>query len=518
LLSLLSALVNPPCSSLAGEQGTSHRVVSGDVEEGVGWWRLLPSHSLNCLELQKFSMSAEARLQKATEMASSTSTTSEVQKAHYSPPWSDMSIIGVAGASGSGKTSLAIEIVRKLDLPWVIILSIDSFYKSLSPEENRLAHLNEWDLDSPKSIDFDLLYEKLKELKQGKRVDIPIYSFEQHQRTSETMSIYSPHVVILEGILALNDERILKMLDMKVFVEADPDVCLSRRIVRDVRERGRTIEGTIKQWFGYVKPVFQKYVEPQREVADLIVPRGMLNTMAIEMIANQTRQMLKAKSRRHNMELQRLGEAFDSSSLSDNVLIFDQGPQVKGISTILRNPLTLEEEFIFYFNRLTAMLIEKALDCHNYLPTKVTTKAGTYDGLKSAGKISAVVVLRGGSAMEPGLKRTIPDCMTGRMLIQSNLRTGEPELHYLKLFSDIADHETVLLLDPQMSSGGAALMAVKVLVDHGVAERRIVFVTCSAGRRGVSRLTAVFPKIKVVAAELGDDYEKRWIEEKYFGC
>jgi uridine kinase len=158
------------------------------------------------------------------------------------------------------------------------------------------------------------------------------------------------------------------------------------------------------------------------------------------------------------------------------------------------------------------------LDCHNYLPAKVTTQAGAYDGLKSAGKISAVVVLRGGSAMEPGLKRTIPDCMTGRMLIQSNLRTGEPELHYMKLFPDIAKHETVLLLDPQMSSGGAALMAVKVLVDHGVAEKKIVFVTCSAGRRGVKRLMAVFPKIKVVAAELGDDYEKRWIEEKYFGC
>lgn len=109
--------------------------------------------------------------------------TSNALKAHYSPPWADMSIIGVAGSSGSGKTSLAIEIVQSLNLPWVIILSIvraflspmkqwltctqDSFYKSLTPEQNRLAHANEYDLDSPSSIDFDLLYEKLKELKQG---------------------------------------------------------------------------------------------------------------------------------------------------------------------------------------------------------------------------------------------------------------------------------------------------------------------------------------------------------------
>lgn len=155
--------------------------------------------------------------------------TSNALKAHYSPPWADMSIIGVAGSSGSGKTSLAIEIVQSLNLPWVIILSIDSFYKSLTPEQNRLAHANEYDLDSPSSIDFDLLYEKLKELKQGKKTEIPIYSFAKHQREVQTLSIYSPHVVILEGILALHDPRIYEMLDMKIFVEADADLCLSRR-------------------------------------------------------------------------------------------------------------------------------------------------------------------------------------------------------------------------------------------------------------------------------------------------
>ncbi len=462
-------------------------------------------------------MDIEANFQKVDEMISSTSTTT--QNAHYTPPWADMSIIGVAGSSGSGKTSLAVEIVRKLDLPWVIILSIDSFYKSLSEEENRLAHMNEWDLDEPNSIDFDLLYEKLKELKQGKRVDIPLYSFNQHQRLSETMPIYSPHVVILEGILALNDPKVLEMLDMKIFVEADADVCLSRRIVRDVRERGRTIEGTIKQWFRYVKPVFQRYVEPQREVADLIVPRGMQNKMAIEMIVNQTRQMLKEKSIRHSAELQRLGREVESTQLSDNVIFLEKGSQLRGIETILRSPVTSEEEFIFYFNRLTARLIETALDCHNYVPSKVTTPQGSkYCGLLSAGTVSAVVILRGGSAMEPGLKRTIPDCPTGRLLIQSNLRTGEPELHYLILSPDIAKHDSVLLLDPQMSSGGAALMAVKILVDHGVAENRIVFVTVLAGRSGLKRLTNVFSNIKVVAADLADDDEKRWVEEKYFGC
>jgi uridine kinase len=452
-------------------------------------------------------------------LAERTANASNTQKAYYSPPWADLSIIGVAGSSGSGKTSLAVEIVQSLDLPWVIILSIDSFYKSLTPEQNAMAHKNEYDLDSPDSIDFDLLVDKLLELKQGKRTDIPIYSFQQHQRLEKTLSVYSPHVILLEGILALHDPRILDILDMKIFVEADADVCLSRRIVRDVRERGRTIEGTIKQWFRYVKPVFQRHVEPQREVADLIVPRGMLNKMAIEMIVNQIRHTLKEKSIRHNAELEKLGEQVEEYSLSDNAIVISGRPQITGISTILRNPTTTQVDFVFYFNRLTALLIEKALDCHNYVSTDVTTTQGyKYSGLKSAGKVSAVAILRGGSCMETGLKRTLPDCLTGRLLIQSNIRTGEPELHYLKLFPDIAEHETVMLLDPQMSSGGAALMAVKILVDHGVAEKKIVFVTVLAGRRGLKRLMTVFPKIKVVAANVVEDHEKRWVEERYFGC
>lgn len=465
------------------------------------------------------SSAADLRKLSTVTLAQRTANAAETQKAYYSPPWADMNIVGIAGSSGSGKTSLAIEIVQSLNLPWVIILSIDSFYKSLTPEQNALAHKNEWDLDSPESIDFDLLVEKLIDLKQGKRTDIPVYSFEQHQRLDKTLSIYSPHVIILEGILALNDPRVLDLLDMKIFVEADADVCLSRRIVRDVRERGRTIEGTIKQWFSYVKPVFQRYVEPQREVADLIVPRGMLNKMAIQMIVNQIRQTLKEKSERHNEELEKLGQQSEDYSLSDNAIILGDKPQILGVSTILRNPITSQVEFAFYFDRLTALLIEKALDCHNYRSAEITTPQGyKYAGIKSAGKVSAVVILRGGSCMETGLKRTIPDCLTGRLLIQSNIRTGEPELHYLKLFPDLASHETVMLLDPQMSSGGAALMAVKVLLDHGVAEKKIVFVTCLAGRRGLKRLMTVFPKIKVVAATVVEDHEKRWVEERYFGC
>lgn len=302
-------------------------------------------------------------------------------------------------------------------------------------------------------------------------------------------------------------------------MEADADVCLARRIVRDVRERGRNIEGSIKLWFNSVKPAFSKYVEPQREVADLIVPRGIMNKMAIAMIVGQTREILNGKSLKHMADLERLGQGVEDQPLSQNVLLLQDKPQIKAIMTLLRNQATTSTEFVFYMDRLTALLVERALDCHNFFPNKVITPVGlSYSGLQSAGKASAIILLRGGGCMECGLKRTIPDCLTGRLLIQSNYRTGEPELHYLTLFPDINKHETVLLLDPQMSSGGAALMAVKVLVDHGVLEKRIVFVTLMAGRKGVNRLTSVFPGIKVVAAEVVDDFERRWVEDRYFGC
>lgn len=149
----------------------------------------------------------------------------------------------------------------------------------------------------------------------------------------------------------------------------------------------------------------------------------------------------------------------------------------------------------------------------------VDTPAGQhYHGLCPQGEVSAVLLLRGGAALETGLKRVIPDCRSGRILIQSSIRTGEPELHYSRLPKGIETHESVLLLDAQMSSGGSALMAVQVLVDHGVAQDRIVFATYSAGKMGLHRLTTVFPDITVVVANIIPDIEERWIEKRYFRC
>lgn len=306
-------------------------------------------------------------------------------------------------------------------------------------------------------------------------------------------------------------------------------------VVRDVKERGRDIEGCIKQWFGrcgfdtwilivtdfsgYVKPNFYKYVSPQREIADIIIPRGIENKVAISMVSGQIQKTLAHKSAQHQLQLRRLGQIAEESPLSSNAIILQQTNQVKGIHTLLMNPETPREDYIFYFDRMVHMLIEKAVDFLPFKPGQIVTPQGNlYMGLKQTADMSAVVILRGGSAFETGLRRTIPDCRTGRILIQTNYRTGEPELHYRALPADIREDGLVLILDPQMSSGGAALMAVRVLVDHGVAEDKIVFVTYLAGKVGVNRVLSVFPEVRVVVACLGEDMEDRWVETRYLGC
>ncbi|KAL9061174.1 MAG: hypothetical protein Q9162_000319 [Coniocarpon cinnabarinum] len=445
---------------------------------------------------------------------------STTQEAYYLPPWADMSIIAIAGSSGSGKTSLARAIIDALNLPWVLIMSMDSFYKVLNQEQSRQAFRNEYDFDAPDAIDFEVLVDRLKELKEGKMAELPIYSFARHAREEKVQTVYSPHVLILEGIFALHDPRILDMTDLKVFADADADLCLSRRLVRDVRERGRDIEGCIKQWFSFVKPNFHKFVEPQKNVADLIVPRGVENTVAINMIVDHVRKALDHKSYAHQQRLKRLGKVVEQLPLSSQVRVLEQKPQVVGVNTILLDPETPREEFIFYFDRLAAILIEEATArAATFTPTTVTTPVGAeYQGLKNSGVISAISILRGGSVMEPALRRTLPDCLTGRLLIQTNYRTGEPELHFRYLPPSMPEHQQVLLLDPQMSSGGAALMAVRVLVDHGVKQEAIVFVAWFAGENGIRRLTAVFPGIRVIVGRIGRDMEVRWVEQKYLGA
>lgn len=256
------------------------------------------------------------------------------------------------------------------------------------------------------------------------------------------------------------------------------------------------------------------------------------------MVVKHIQRKLQEKSQHHSEELHKLGLIAAKVELPSNVHVLPSTPQFIGMNTILQNPESEKEDFVFYFDRLASILIERyvlfsfpkllgcmivtsyrALDMTSYVSANVETPQGNpYLGLHPKGTVSAVALLRGGSCLETALKRSIPDCITGRVLIQTNKSNEEPELHYLKLPSQIEEHSTVILMDSQMSSGSAALMAVRVLLDHGVEQERIVFVTCAAGERGLKRLVAVFPKINVIVGRIGEEGEPRWIEKRYFGC
>ena len=148
------------------------------------------------------------------------------------------------------------------------------------------------------------------------------------------------------------------------------------------------------------------------------------------MVSDRIQKILSHKSRLHQQELRRLGQVAQETPLSANALVLEQTKQVRGIHTLLLDADTPREDYIFYFDRMVALLVEKAVDLVPWEPHRVTTPSGQYSGLRNAAEASAVVILRGGSSFETGLRRTIPDCRAGRMLIQTSYRTGEPELHY----------------------------------------------------------------------------------------
>lgn len=238
------------------------------------------------------------------------------------------------------------------------------------------------------------------------------------------------------------------------------------------------------------------------------------------MISDRIHLLLKHKSRAHRQHLSHLiSQSTINPPSATNIFLLQQTPQIQGMHTLLNSTTTSREVFCFYFDRLASLLIERAAECNAFAPTQIETPEGNlYMGLKATSEISAVVLLRGGNVLETGLRRVIPDCRTGRILIQTPDRTGEPELHYLSLAKDISEHGMVLLLDGQICQGGAILMAVRVLVDHGVQEGKIVVVTYLAGQTGMNRLLSVFPEVKVVVARVAGDDEARWVEKRYLGC
>ena len=190
-----------------------------------------------------------------------------------------MLIIGIAGGTGSGKTTLVNRLLQKLDANQVGLLSQDSYYNKtndLSPEERTTINF-----DHPDSIDFDLLIQHLKELKAGKTIKQPVYSFVSHNRTNDFLNTAPKNVLIIEGILIFSNEQLRSLLDIKIFVQAEDDIRLLRRIKRDLSERGRTIDEVLTRYQTTLKPMHEKFIAPTKKFADLIVPTDTSNNNTV---------------------------------------------------------------------------------------------------------------------------------------------------------------------------------------------------------------------------------------------
>ncbi|XP_069952310.1 uridine-cytidine kinase-like 1 isoform X6 [Cherax quadricarinatus] len=370
------------------------------------------------------------------------------------PPWYDCQgqlvepfVIGVCGGSASGKTTVARKIIEELDVPWVTLLSLDSFYKVLTEKHHEEAARNEYNFDHPDAFDFELVTKTLVRLKEGKKIEVPIYNFLTHSRETRTKTMYGANVIIFEGILAFYSPDVLKLLDMKIFVDTDSDERLVRRLQRDIAERGRELDGVLKQYFKFVKPAFDYYIAPSMVHADIIVPRGGENEVAINLIAQNVMTQLQQRGFKLR---EKLANANFGMSRPNSLHLLPSTPQIRGLHTFIRNKDTPRDEFIFYSKRLIRLVIEHAL---TLLPFT---------------------------------------------------------LYYLRLPKDIKDYH-IFLMDATVATGAAAIMAIRVLLDHEVNEEHISLCSLLMTEQGVHNIAYAFPKVRIVTTAV-DPY----VNEKFY--
>ncbi|RXM58074.1 uridine kinase [Clostridium tetani] len=200
-------------------------------------------------------------------------------------------LIGITGGTGSGKSTVSKEICRRFDKELIVMIEQDSYYKDqshLSIEERVKTNY-----DHPNAFDTELLVKHLKELSYWNKVEKPIYDFELHNRKNGTEIVEPTEIIIVEGILVLEEKEIRDLLDIKIYVDTDADVRIIRRLVRDIKERGRSLDSVINQYLNVVRPMHMQFIEPSKRYADIIIPEGGHNKVAIDIIVGNIKQMVQ---------------------------------------------------------------------------------------------------------------------------------------------------------------------------------------------------------------------------------
>ncbi|XP_047953494.1 uridine kinase-like protein 3 isoform X2 [Salvia hispanica] len=394
-------------------------------------------------------------------------------------------VIGVGGGASSGKTTVCDMIIEQLHDQRVVLVNQDSFYHNLTPEE--LTRVNEYNFDHPDAFDTELLLCVLKKLKRGYAVDIPKYDFRSYKNDVFPARRVNPSdVIILGGILVFHDPRVRDLMNMKIFVDADADVRLARRIRRDTVEKGRDVGMVLDQYARFVKPAFEDFILPTKKFADIIIPRGGDNPVAIDLIV----QHLRTKLGQH-----------DLCKIYPNLVVIQSTFQIRGMHTIIRDSKTSTHDFIFYSDRLIRLVVEHGLGHLPFAEKQVTTPTGSvYIGVDFCKRLCGVSIIRSGESMENALRACCKGIKIGKILIHKG-GDNVQQLIYEKLPTDISDRH-VLLLDPILGTGNSAVEAISLLIKKGVSEANIIFLNLISAPQGVHTVCRCFPRVKIVTSEI----------------
>ncbi|XP_027357739.1 uridine kinase-like protein 5 isoform X1 [Abrus precatorius] len=366
----------------------------------------------------------------------------------------------------------------------VVLINQDSFYYSLSGKT--LEKVNEYNFDHPDAFDTKLMLSSVEKLKCGQPAIIPNYDFNSHKRIEPARQVHPADIIILEGILVLHDSHVRDLLNMKIFVDEDSDVRLARRIQRLTIERGRNIQNVLDQYSRFVKPSFEDFVLPTKKYADIIIPRGGDNDVAIDLIVQNIRM--------------KLGQ-HDLCKIYPNIFVMCSTFQVKGMHTLIRDVKATKHDFVFYSDRLIRLVVEHGLGHLPFTEKQITTPTGSiYSGVVFCSRLCGVSVIRSGESMENALRACCKGIKIGKILIHGHGTNGR-QLIYEKLPSDIASRH-VLLLDPVLATGNSAVKAISLLLKKGVPESNIIFLNLIAAPNGINAVCERFPMIKLVTSEI----------------
>ncbi|CAH2077869.1 unnamed protein product [Thlaspi arvense] len=428
----------------------------------------------------------------------STSASEEIQRQPF--------VIGVAGGAASGKTTVCDMIIQQLHDQRVVLINQDSFYHSLTEEE--LARVHEYNFDHPDAFDTELLLSCMEKLRQGEAVDIPKYDFKTY-KSSVFRRVNPTDVIILEGILLFHDPRVRRLMNMKIFVCTDADVRLARRIRRDTVENGRDIGAVLDQYSKFVKPAFDDFILPTKKYADIIIPRGGDNHVAIDLIV----QHICTKLGQH-----------DLCKIYPNLYVIHSTFQIRGMHTLIRDSQTTKHDFVFYSDRLIRLVVEHGLGHLPFTEKQVVTPTGcVYSGVDFCKRLCGVSVIRSGESMENALRACCKGIKIGKILIHREGDNGQ-QLIYEKLPNDISERH-VLLLDPILGTGNSAVQAINLLISKGVPEGNIVFLNLISAPQGVHVVCKKFPRLKIVTSEIEDGLNEEFrvipgmgeFGDRYFG-